>query len=125
MFRIVEEPDDADVEALDFIGGMLAKLDAGTATRITIRQARALIAIAKSDVLGEQLSLTCLQLEVGQAPFRSVERLAKLELVDMEDSPDDRRNTLLSLTEKGRDFAVSLIAETSRDRVIPKRGRKS
>lgn len=116
MFRIVERPDEADVHALDFIGGLLAKLDAGTATRITIKQGRALIRIARSDALGEQLTLTDLQSEVGQAPFRSVERLAKLGLVDMEDSPDDRRNTLLSLTEIGRGLAASLIVEAGPDR---------
>ena len=84
-------------------------LDAALADRITLRQARALVEIAVADCGGIAFPLSALQTKYGSLPFRSIKRLKLLGLVDMEDSPDDRRNTLLSLTHRGRELSAALI----------------
>lgn len=127
MFRIPRRPaDPADLASLDATSAILTTLANRLPDRITIRQAIALLAIARADREGIQYALTHLPDIVGKAPFRSIRRLQEVGLVDMQDSPDDRRNTLLSLTNKGRHLASRLIfMHQGRDPIAELRAEKA
>ena len=106
MFRIIQKPDLSDVKSLERIACILEILDRSLADRITLRQVKSLIGIALADQQGRELAISGLDVAL---PFRSLRRLQALGLIDMEDSPDDRRNTLLSLTDDGRRLITAVI----------------
>lgn len=99
----------SETRALRLASESLAALDRYLGTRISLRQAMTLVSIMRAEFEGREQSLIQLQVDVGGIPFRSVERLKDLGLIEMEDCPGDRRLTLTTLTEEGWALARELI----------------
>lgn len=99
----------SDIKALLTASEGLAALDRYLGTRISLRQAMALVSIMRAEFEGREQSLIQLKIDVGGIPFRSVERLEELGLIKMEGCPGDRRLTLTSLSEEGLALAKGLV----------------
>lgn len=99
----------SSIKALFAVGDGLAALDRYLGIRISLRQAMALVSIMRAEFEGREQSLIQLKIDVGGIPFRSIERLKELGLIEMERCPGDRRVTLTSLTEDGRVLAGKLV----------------
>lgn len=113
MFRIPGIPRASEEQiALDRLAEALALLDAKLGDRATLRQARAFLRIARSDFQGEELSIAELSRDVGGIPYRSViERLGERGegLIDKEDDPRSDRTQIVSLTNRGRVVAQTVV----------------
>lgn len=99
----------AQVNALVQASDMLAALDRYLGTRISLRQAMALVSVMRAEFEAREQSLIQLKIDVGGVPFRSIDRLRELGLIELEGCPGDRRLTLTSLTDEGRVLARELI----------------
>jgi hypothetical protein len=113
MFRIPGSPRASEEWiAVDRLADALALLDAKLGDRVTLRQARAFLRIARSDFQGEELSIAELGRDVGGIPYRSViERFGESGggLIDKEDDPRDARTQIVSLTNRGRVVAQAVV----------------
>lgn len=97
------------VKALRQTSDTLAALDRYLGVRISLRQAMALVSIMRAQFEGREQSLIQLKIDVGGIPFRSIERLRDLGLIELENCPGDRRLTLTSLTDEGWVLARELV----------------
>lgn len=113
MFRIPRRPrDTAERKAEERLADALSQLDAKLGARVTLRQARAFLRIAKCDFEGRELSIAKLSRDVDGIPYRSViESFGESGrgLIDKEDDPRDARSQIVSLTNRGRWVAQSVI----------------
>lgn len=91
----------AQVKALVHAGDTLAALDRYLGTRISLRQTMALVSVMRAEFEAREQSLIQLKVDVGGIPFRSIDRLRELGLIELEGCPGDRRLTLTSLTDEG------------------------
>lgn len=105
--RRVQPP--AQVKALEHASDTLAALDRYLGTRVSLRQAMALVSIMRAEFEAREQSLIQLKVDIGGIPFRSIERLRDLGLIELEGCPGDRRLTLTSLTDEGWILARELV----------------
>lgn len=113
MFRVPRSPRASEEKiAEDRLADALALLDAKLGHRVTLRQARAFLRIARCDFRGEELSISDLSRDLGGIPYRSViKRLGESGqgLIDKEGDPRDARSQMVSLTNRGRVVAQAVI----------------